>query len=74
MVTADTKVIKGPSAPADANSVIYQITLPGGLVLTNPCSFPSEGDDEPHAAIPLVVTEDGRIIGHREFTEASLIV
>lgn len=71
-MTADTITIKGPSAPAEANSVIYQVTLPGGLVLTNPCSFPSDGAGETPDASALVVTEDGRIIGHREFNEASL--
>jgi hypothetical protein len=68
------QVIKGPIAPNDGNALIYQVTLPGGIVLTNPCSFPQDGESVTRNDEALVVTESGMIVGRREIAESAVSV
>jgi hypothetical protein len=56
----DTQVVHGPTAPG-SEQIIYQVTLEGGLVLTNPAAFGTS--DYRLAVTPVpVIAEDGRVL------------
>lgn len=53
------KEIKGPIAPLSTGSVIYQVTLASGMIITSPTAFGlNESTFEP---LPMIVGEDGRV-------------
>lgn len=54
------KTIKGPIAPLTAGSMIYQITLASGMVITNPVAFGLEEDTI--VPIPVIVGENGQVL------------
>ena len=53
------ETIHGPIAQLAAGSVIYQVTLASGMIVTSPMAF---GDDKPAATTPVVVSQDGKIL------------
>lgn len=56
------EVIHGPTAPL-AGTVIYQVTLASGMIVTNPAGF---GVERPSVPAPdVVVTESGQVLRKR---------
>jgi len=62
------KTIKGPIVPLTAGSIVYQITLASGMVITNPAAFGPEGGTI--APTPIVVAENGQILIKQGFQDA----
>jgi len=40
------RIIQGPTAPLTAGSIIYQITLASGMIITNPSEFGLDGQNQ----------------------------
>ncbi len=62
------KTVKGPIAPLAAGTMIYQITLASGMIITNPAAF---GLEE-HTIVPppVIVGENGQVLTKRAFQDA----
>lgn len=58
----EVQVVRGPVVPA-GGGIIYQVTLPSGLVLTNPCEFGRTNEAQRPAE---VVSLGGRVFGEHE--------
>ena len=52
--------IHGPTVQIVAGTLVYQITLSSGMIITNPSVF----GPEYHSCIipPVIITEDGKIL------------
>jgi hypothetical protein len=61
MSSPEITVVHGPTVQS-VSSLLYQVTLPSGMVLTNPYSFAEAPRDEGPQAGPIVITEDGRVL------------
>ena len=49
------KTIKSPIVPLTTGNMIYQITLPSGMIITNPAAFgPEDGTTAPTPIIVMV--------------------
>lgn len=53
------ETIHGPIAQLVAGSVIYQVTLASGMIVTRPMGF---GDEKPAETAAVIVTQDGRVL------------
>ena len=59
----EVRVVYGPVAPT-GGGIIYQVTLPNGLVLTNPCEFGHMSETKRPEEV--VVSLGGRVFGQQE--------
>ncbi len=53
------ETIRSPFNPAAA-SILYEVTLPSGMIITNPSGFGEELQAKPQPCV--IVTDDGRVI------------
>ncbi len=62
------KKIKGPLVQLTAGSIVYQVTLASGMVITNPATF---GDTERAlVSIPAIVSETGQVLAPQKTSDA----
>ncbi|MGA2534077.1 MAG: hypothetical protein ABSG19_13700 [Candidatus Aminicenantales bacterium] len=53
------ETVRGPIAPLKTGSIIYQITLASGMIITSPSAFGF--DENAVKPAPIIVGEDGRV-------------
>jgi hypothetical protein len=53
------ETIQGPIAQLVAGSVIYQVTLASGMIVTRPTGF---GEEKSTSTAPVIVSQDGKVL------------